>query len=303
MPSVLDDLVVIHDPAHAEDRPPTALNSLRWETCLRRIILLNRIEGDSLLKSGVGVSEIYQGKDAYRFLLEVVCGLRSPLIGETEVLGQFRNFYARARFPPTSWGWAIRQIASNLIVDAKLVRQRHLEGMGSHCYGGLVRQHLKGISSVALIGAGQLASEIIPWIVRKAGLTVFCRDPARAQELNSTFPQINVAKFAMTPAAVDDKEMGLVIAAPLGAHEIENWVQLQSTRFVKAVDLRGEATFDPLRLSSPVIELPDIYSAAKPGRRDATASVAAARAEILLAAERQANQAQFRPFGWEDLCA
>ncbi|HKR58492.1 MAG TPA: hypothetical protein VJS64_02065 [Pyrinomonadaceae bacterium] len=303
MPSVLDDLVVIHDPARAEDRLPTALNSLRWETCLRRITLLDRIEAEYPSKSDVGGSEIYQGKDAYRFLLEVVCGLRSPLVGETEVLGQFRSFYARAKFPPTSWGWSLRQITSNLIVDAKVVRQRHLEGLGSHCYGGLVRQHLKGIPSVALIGAGQLANEIIPWIVRKAELTVFCRDSQRAQQLNCTFPQIHVAQFAMADSAPTDEEMALVIAAPISAHEIETWVRRQSAHFVKAVDLRGEAAFDPVRFSFPVIELPEIYSAAMPSRPDSAASVAAARAEINLAAERQANQAQFRPFGWEDLCA
>jgi hypothetical protein len=107
----------------------------------------------------------------------------------------------------------------------------------------------------------------------------------------------------MAATAPADQEMALVIAAPITAQEIETWVRLQSASFVKAVDLRGEAAFDPVRFSFPVVELPEIYSAAKPSRPDSTASVAAARAEISLAAERQANQAQFRPFGWEDLCA
>ena len=279
---MLDDLVVIHDSARSEDRLPTALNSLRWETCLRRINLLNRTEHQSLLKSAVSNSDIYQSKDAYRFLLEVVCGLRSPLIGETEVMGQFRSFCSRARFPPTAWGWSLRQITENLMVDAKVVRQRHLEGLGSQSYGGLVRQYLKGISSVALIGAGQLASEIIPWVVRKGNLTVFCRDTRRAEGLACAFPQLHIAEFAMTPAALPAGEMALVVAAPITAREIEYWVGLQSTRFVKAIDLRGEAEFDHLRFSFPVIELSGIYSSVRPKRCEVAACVKAARAEINL---------------------
>jgi glutamyl-tRNA reductase len=189
------------------------------------------------------------------------------------------------------------------MVDAKVVRQRHLEGLGSQSYGGLVRPYLKGISSVALIGGGQLASEIIPWVIRKAELTVFCRDMRRAEALACALPQLHTAEFAMAPATLTTGEMGLVVAAPLTAHEIESWVALQSTRFVKAIDLRGEAAFDHLRFSFPVIELSEIYSTVKPKRREVAASLEAARAEINLATERLANQAQFRPFGWEDLCA
>ena len=44
-----------------------------------------------------------------------------------------------------------------------------------------VRHQLKGIPSVALIGAGQLASEIVPWLISKADLTLFCRNSARAK--------------------------------------------------------------------------------------------------------------------------
>lgn len=300
---MLDDLVVIHDQTGREDFLPPALNGLRWQTCLRRIVLLNQAENKSLITSAGAGSEIYRGKDSYRFLLEVVCGLRSPLIAETEVLGQFRDFCTKAKFPPTAWGWFLQHLTSDLMVDAKAVRRRHLEGLGSHSYGGLVRQHLKGIPSVALIGAGQLASEIVPWLICKARLTLFCRTPLRAHALVDKYPQIQLEQFTMAHAGLGIGETALVIAAPLSAREIEEWVELQQRCFVKSLDLRAEATTDAIRFSFPVLALSEFFAAAKDDRSHIASQVAAAQAEIELAVERQADQARFRPFGWEDLCA
>ena len=300
---MLDDLVVIHDQTGTEDSLAAEPHSLRWQTCLRRIILLNRAENRSLIASARANSEIHQGKDAYRFLLEVVCGLRSPLIAETEVLGQFRDFCTKTKFPPTSWGWFLRHLTADVMVDAKGVRRRHLESLGSQSYGGLVRQLLKGIPSVALIGAGHLASEIVPWLIGKAHLTLFCRNPLRAQTLVDKYPQIHLEQFKMAHAAQSNGETALVIAAPLTSREIEKWIELQQRCFVKSLDLRAEAAHDALQVSFPVLTLPELFATAKDDRHRLASRVAAAHAEIELAVERQADQARFRPFGWEDLCA
>jgi glutamyl-tRNA reductase len=300
---VLDDLVVVHEDVGAEDDLPTPLHIFHWRTCLRRIVLLTRAESRPLLAAGRNHSEIYRGKDAYRFLLEVVCGLRSHLIGETEVMGQFRDFCAGTKFPPTSWGWFLRQITANLMLDAKRVRHRHLEGLGSQSYGGLVRQQLKGIPSVALVGSGQLAREIVPWLIGKSHLTLFCRNRLHAQPIVDEFPQIHLDQFTMADAGHGNGETALVIVASLRAREIEKWIGLQTRCFVKALDLRGEAATDPIRISFPSVRLFQLFAAVKDDQHRFASQVEAARAEIGLAAERQADQAQFRPFGWEDLCA
>ena len=129
------------------------------------------------------------------------------------------------------------------MVDAKAVRRRHLERLGSHSYGGLVRQHLKGIPSVALIGAGHLASEIVPWLIGKAQLTLFCRDPLSARGLVDKYPQINLEQFTTAHAGhgsgAGSGDTALVIAAPLTSREIESWVVC--SRALRAVlDLRAE---------------------------------------------------------------
>jgi glutamyl-tRNA reductase len=300
---VLEELVVLHHPAKPGEKWPIAINGLEWQTCLRRIVLLHKSESAALIADLPAGSETYEGQDAYNFLLEVICGLRSPLVGETAVMGQFKEFCASARFPSNEWGHFLRRLTSDLLVDAKRVRCRHLEGLGSQSYGGLVRQHLKGIPSVIVLGAGQLAEEILPWIVGKTDVTVCARTPERAKGLLEQHCEIQLTQFTLETAQNETRSTAIVIAAPIQASAVAEWMALQSTPFVKVLDLRGEAETDPLSCSLPVIRLSEMFAAVKNDRPKLAARVAAARDEIRKAAQRLIEQAQFRPFGWEDLCA
>ena len=299
----MDDLVILHHPGKAGAKWPAAINALEWQTCLRRIVLLHKSETRALIPNLPEGSEIFEGRAAYNFLLEVICGLRSPLVAETAVMGQFKEFCASARFPSNEWGHFLRRMTADLLVDAKRVRCRHLEGLGSQSYGGMVRQHLKGIPSVIVLGAGQLAEEILPWIVGKTDVTVCARTPERAKGLLEQHGEIRLTQFTLETAQNETRPTAIVIAAPLKASAVAEWMALQSTPFVKVLDLRGEAETDPLTCSLPVIRLSEMFAAVKNDRPKLAARVAAARDEITKAAQRLIEQAQFRPFGWEDLCA
>ena len=288
---------------------PAVLNGLEWQTCLRRILFLNRDENSALIDAAerdalrTGSVEIYRGRDAYGFLLEVICGLNSPLVCETAVMGQFRDFCSQARFPNTPWGWFLRQFTSNLMVDAKRVRHDHLQGIGSQSYGSLVRQHVKGMPAVAVLGAGQLAREILPWLIGKTKVRLFYRNWLHAQDLCNEYPEVHLDKYSADNAGWWGEETGLVIAAPMKASEVENWVRAQSSTFSKCLDLRGDAATDPISLSIPVIKLSELFDALRLERQRLEGRVESARAEITQLVQRQSLQAQFRPFGWEDLCA
>ena len=306
---MLDQLVIINLRHEGMSKVPTVLNGLEWQTCLRRIMFLNQFENRSLIaavesdKAIPSTVEIYRGQDAYGFLLEVICGLNSPLVGETAVMGQFREFCALARFPNTPWGWFLRQFTSNLLVDAKRVRRDHLQGIGSQSYGSLVRQQVKGLPLVAVLGGGQLAREILPWLIGKTEVRLFYRDQLRAKELTNDYPRIRLDQFSMGDAGWQQQETGLVIAAPLKALEVEEWVRLQGSSFSKCLDLRGDAETDPISLPFPVIMLSELFAALRNEREKLAGRVETARADIKLLVQQHAQQAQFRPFGWEDLCA
>lgn len=305
---VLDQLVILNLRREAVEEFPIAINGLEWKTCLRRVLFLNRNENSALIAAAENSAgqlpvEVYRGEDTIRFLLEVICGLNSPLVGETAVMGQFREFVAHAKFPNTSWGNFLRQVISNLLVDAKHVRHEHLQGLGSQSYGSLVRHHVKGLPMVAVLGGGQLAREIVPWLIGKTRVRLFYRNRARARVLLSDYPEIQLEQFSLADSVWEHQGAGLVIAAPLKAVEVEHWVQQQSTGFSKCLDLRGEAETDPLSLPFPVIKLSELFDALRNDRNKLTGRVAAARAEIKHLIQRQTQQAQVRPFGWEDLCA
>lgn len=299
----MDDLLVINHATKSGEKWPAALNGLEWQTCLRRIVILHKLDSRAPTANLPQDAETYEGQAAYNFLLEVICGLRSPLVAETAVMGQFKEFCASAKFPSSDWGRFLRRMTSDLLVDAKRVRSRHLEGLGSQSYGGMVRQHLKGVPSVIVLGAGQLAEEILPWIVGKTDVAICARNPERAKALTEPYPEIRLTQYTLTQPIEENRETAIVIAAPIKATDVEAWMRLQSTSFVKVIDLRGEAETDPIESSLPVIRLSEMFAALKNERPKLAARVAAARADIRKAAQRLIEQAQFRPFGWEDLCA
>ena len=303
---MLESLAIVNLRHEARETFPVALNGLEWRTCLRRVLFLNTHDNRGLIEAAEkapAAVEIHRGEDGLRFLLEVICGLRSPLVGETAVMGQFREFVSQTRFPNSAWGNSLRQLITGVLVDAKRVRRDHLQGLGSQSYGSLVRHHVKDLPQVAVLGAGQLAREILPWLLGKTKVRLFYRHWQRAKDLLNDYPEIELDQFSMSNAEWENAGIGLVIAAPLKAADVENWVSQQSASFSVCLDLRGEAQTDPLSLPFSVIKLSELFAALRGDRENLDGRVAAARAEIQSLAQRQTQQAQFRPFGWEDLCA
>lgn len=304
---MIDQLVIVNLRHEAREKIPAAFNSLEWQTCLRRILFLNSNDNRALIeaaqdgKLSSATIEIFRGSEAYRFLLEVICGLNSPIVGETAVMGQFKEFLLHARFPKTPWGSFLRDLSTNVMIDAKRIRHAHLQGIGSQSYGSLVRQNVKGLPVVAVLGAGKLAREILPWLIGKTRVRVFCRNPERVTDLAQEYPEVEVHRYFEGDAGWQEKEAGLIIAAPLKAKDVQQWVGCQNVSFSKCLDLRGEAESDPV--SIPVIKLHELFASLRAERERLAGHVEAARAEIKQLVQRQSQQAQYRPFGWEDLCA
>src|SRR2546421_8412160 len=218
---------------------PAVLNAIEWHTCLRRILFLHAGDSAAIIESiqngglRLPTIEIFRGHDAYRFLLETICGLNSPIVGETAVMGQFKEFSQHAKFQTTPWGRFLRQLTLNLMMDAKGVRTRHLQGLGSQSYGSLVRQEVKGLPAVAVLGAGKLAREILPWLIGKTKIRVFYRNWQHAKDLLKEYPEIELVQHSDDDAGWETEEAGVVIAAPMTADRVAAWASLQSSNFTK----------------------------------------------------------------------
>ena len=68
-----------------------------------------------------------------------------------------------------------------------------------------------------MLGAGKLAREILPWLIGKTKVRIFCRNPHRAADILNEYPEVELLQYSANDAGWNEREAGLVIAAPLKA--------------------------------------------------------------------------------------
>jgi len=248
-----------------------------WRTCLREVTFLDPGAGPG------AAGEPLEGAQAYGFLLETICGLRSPMLGETQVQGQFRAFLASLTPADASW---LGAIGRQLMADARVVRERHLRGLGSRCYGSEVRRHLDGAEAVALVGAGHLAAELLPYLGEGRRVDEWTRQDIAAAGARAV---------CRAPAAI-------VIAAPVSNDAIEHIARCYP-RVVRVIDLRSAEERRPFAAGLEVVTLDDIFAAVEAAAAASEARLARARREIADLADAFGRRQLLRPFGWDDLCA
>lgn len=269
-----------------------------WKTCLREIAILDsrQLRSDDLQPD----DQVHLREAGYAFLLEVICGLHSPIVGETEVFGQFKKFAQRAEESP---GWrCTAPWIQRLIADAKRVRTNHLTGLGGRSYGQLARTRLEHCSRIVVLGSGHLAGEVLPWLEEKR-VDVYCRRPESATGL---LERHSAARLHGMDDSLEGGEgtTGLIVAAPLSAAEIAAWMLRHESAIDTVVDLRGESATDPIGdVAAHVVHFQEIFEDLETNCRFATARVERARVEIRQRAQEFWDRYEVRPFGWEDLCA
>ena len=158
------------------------------DTCQRRVAVVDSREAREALKAASpadGGLQVFEGADAYAFLLRFACGLESRLTGETEIFGQVKQAWNTFTQVPSPLAHALSPWMQRLFQDVKEIRARFLAGMGSASYGSQVRRLLGEPATdgtTLLVGAGQLAESIAPWL-QGTNLEIWNRTPVRAREL------------------------------------------------------------------------------------------------------------------------
>ncbi len=112
----------------------------------------------------------YEADKAWEYLLQVCSGLDSMVIGETEVLGQFKKSYTRVR---EQLNGDFRWLLEKVMVAAKNVRTTCC--LGAHPLSlpsiavNLAEEVLGHMPDkrVVLIGSGQLAGQIVPVLLNR----------------------------------------------------------------------------------------------------------------------------------------
>lgn len=228
----------------------------------------------------------YRGSEAHLYLMQVLCGLESPVFGETEVFGQFK--IQMEDFPAD-----LKSFVQSVLSDVKSVRHQHLKNTGGSSYGSFAREYLQGAKSILLLGAGHLSHEIYPWLAKSsAQITVATRTakPFGVALGNNTSVQLM--------SEISNLKCDLIIAAPISNQDLRSWLDSHHIECDRVLDLRADvSSFSPKALS-----LSEVFARLKENQSGQEQLRALVIQEIEGLIQKRLNQASLRPFGWEDLC-
>lgn len=283
---MIHDLVVFNSNDTSATFPTAGEPWMDWSTCVRqvRIGFKDWIKDDTIEK--------VQGRQAYEFLLEVICGLHSPMLGETEVFGQFRERVLKNDGHPK-----LAKLGLNLISDAKKVREGFLTNLGANSYGSLTRKYTKNHTEVAIYGSGQLAQEILPWMKDKSTVKVLARNVEKKDFTAFKNVEVLALEAPLTTTA-------LVVAAPVESAELRNWVENFGKNTNLVIDLRETSSRDGFSSSGlTTVVLQDLFSELNSNQEQIRERISLARSAIQKISEERLKTQEIRPFGWDDICA
>ncbi|MBC74474.1 MAG: hypothetical protein CME64_00505 [Halobacteriovoraceae bacterium] len=153
------------------------------KTCQRTLVLSF---GQNPCKDEENTERLHlSGEDAYSYLLEVICGLKSQLVGENEIVGQFKTAY-KAYTAQEDINTNLLLIIEKLFRDAKTIRSKYLLGLSQKTYASIARKQIvrhRNAEEVLILGSGQLAEDLINQFKKKAKVFVCARNKERVQEL------------------------------------------------------------------------------------------------------------------------
>lgn len=258
-----------------------------WATCLRSLAFTQSPASIDIHSQ----DQIFTGPKAYAFLLEIICGLHSPIVGETEVFGQFKIFLTE---------WLNRQpecssLVQKILGDAKVLRSKYLSHLGNQSYGSWLRKNVKS-SEVHILGGGQLVQEILPYLNKQGkSVVMHVRNPRKVDFFSGEVHSLDAQAFSGRGA--------LIIAAPMTAPQIHNWMGTHS-RPEQIFDLRDNSHLDPVLNSFGESHgLRAIFDQIETNKSKLLPVIERVKSEIVECADKMTAQALVRPQGWDDLCA
>ena len=274
--------------------------------------------------SAVTGVEVFEGTDAYRFLLRVATGLESQIVGETDIFGQLKEAWRKMDSAAQRVAQAGVQIdvetaaemsalMQRLFEDTKDIRSRYLQSLGGASYGSLVRMMLKQSPGPRLIvGAGQLAQSVAPYLLDQE-LWICNRSLEKTLELQAALIARAVAQGAPMPrirlisAAEEALAWGnaasVVICIPLDAAKDAERVAWRSESRGPVIHLGGSREESGVWREMPGFEALDDLFALQKSQGDVrmTQVAHAARACDEKAKLRALGSSITLPHGWEDL--
>jgi len=191
-------LRVYNFPAHSPEADLAALTITNMSgenipyimrTCQRTLIVAHNNNGAHSLAALPSAYLYYEGGQAYRYLLEIICGLQSKVLGENEVVGQFKEAY-QVYLKSPGRDKVLMSILEKLFQDTKKIRTEYLKEITGQSYAAITRKVLmtnlpQNIAEprVLIYGSGMLALGLIKLLTKKFKVTLCARNNELMQRL------------------------------------------------------------------------------------------------------------------------
>lgn len=291
----MEELVIINrNPQEAPFQ-----NGLVWTTCLRQILFITK---DELIHHKIYDSDlVLNSTEALEFLAEVLCGLKSPVFGETEVFGQFKIFldsvpasYHLIISPRAKWIRFLFELVKDLRTD-------YIKNTGSNSYGSTLRKLTRDVSGLSIIGAGHLATEILPWISKNKKIQLHVRNTEKYEELSVKFPSIKITKLYSDNTHFDK---ALIVAAPIDNADLIAAIEGTENKPEFIYDLRASG-FEELRhdlKNVKMLSLSDFFEIFNEDKIKFENLKIKISQIIQQRCVDYSNRSEIRPNGWDDLC-
>lgn len=279
-----------------------------WKTCLRQIVFAPADDAAHLPEDAVYM----QDQEATQFLIEVLCGLHSPLLGENEVFGQFKQFLEEN---------GSHEIFSSqqkwiqfVLQEVKRVRSQYIHLLGSKSYGSMLRKLTQESSEISIFGTGQFAEEILPWLSHKKKLQLVGRNTERLKFFEGKYAHLSVIQLHSTEETKAPLCKHLIIAASVSNESLIEYLKRSDlSQLQKIYDLRGlsseqeEQRFVELMkkagLHIQVVFLNDLFRSMESQRQQNVQIVETIKSDLHQKVSAFLMRLEHRPLGWDDLCA
>ena len=252
-------------------------------------------------------SSLWRGPEAYSAALEILCGLRSKILAESEVAYQFRKAY-RDYACERGKNSLILSTLEKLLADAKKIRSRYLNEIGKQSYGSIVRKILlsqpeRTRRRLLIKGSGVLAEELVKLLRKSFPIYISARNMETLASLTECY-----GLFPLRWGESDlYKEFPLIVNT-IGTDEIlfskdffSSWNELHNQPLY--IDLGCPSCVETeLAKSDGLWRLEDVLQAGQEWAQDSKEKAEVAKQAIHSLMERRCQSFDVNyPFGWEEL--
>lgn len=255
-------------------------------------------------------SEVLLGEKAYHFLLETICGLKSRLLGENEIVSQFKQAYSEY-LKLSKKNPFILNVLHKLFQDAKNIRSKFLTHIGQQSYAGIAKKLIfdKGIpSEVLLFGTGSLANDLIKLLRRKTKLILCGRNEEKTWEAAQKEKFIKPLEWEQRHLWVNYPFVINTISAKTDFYDQDQFKKWKNNHQSQKdsrlfIDLSYPSMLNTSYAEEEgVIRLKEVFKKGSELDKEKEIKIYHAKTEISkLAKKRKTSFAIHYPFGWEEL--